>query len=73
MDEIMRELKYTQSLFKSFKDAHGRESRAVAPSSRSARESSLERDDSYETRRDDRGRSPTPPPQKSDDREHTSQ
>lgn len=60
MDEIMKELKYTQSLLKDFKDAHGRENRAAVHSSRSAREPSLERDDSYETRRDDRGRSPTP-------------
>ena len=68
MDKIMEELKYTQSLLRKFKDSSDYwESRAVALDSRPSRESSFEHDERHETRRDERGHSPTPPLRKSDD------
>ena len=69
MESVMKELKYTQSLLKKFKDSSDhRESRVVVHDSRPSRGSSHKSDERDETRRDERRRSPTPPLRRSDDK-----
>ena len=73
MESVMKELKYTQSLLKKFKDSgEHRESQSGARDSRPSREPSQKGDERDKARRDERRRSPTSPWRRPDDRQSRS-